>query len=510
MRTTLKAMPWYERLFFGAITGGLTDIAFVIVEGVGAVQDYVDEGGDNLFCAFTVGAWQATKQYLIEKGMGAAMSGVKNYVKNLGDVKATWNATYGEMKDMMLTEVNQVVSAIQYARVRYNGMLTDRLTRAAENKAKIDMAKVKNTPVKSELDEAIQYGEERARQTLDDLDITAWMAKENPTPENIRLLNQLVTRTQRDKQAMFKLKQTVRDTSWDNARSALNNTQFRRYDLVDDMMRSDLAKARNLRPNQVLVKNPTTSNKVELKNGRNVTMDRDSNYYFINEKGQVEYFEQKLTQNLYNKNYYKVCMEDSYGSGPVKIDTTGMTPQQIARVKQLEERLAKNFSQHGADQTVIQDLKWHPESYGEHDLAHVIDKVHQGEKLVNPTKVAEAMMYKGQSRFYDGQKMIAEAKKILDKNERLDMEANGISQLMEGCRQIVKTFELLNSRAVQRGSTQAVDAIPNSLRESVEIMRIMTGFGEANIKEVQRSLANIGQSLELVAQEMYRTVLKMG
>ena len=84
---------------------------------------------------------------------------------------------------------------------RAGAKATGNATRALEN--------VKGAPKthgKRDLTEAIEFGKARAKQNVEDLQAACDLYKMNPTPENLKLRNDLIMKCQSDKQTMFMLK----------------------------------------------------------------------------------------------------------------------------------------------------------------------------------------------------------------------------------------------------------------------------------------------------------------
>jgi hypothetical protein len=159
------------------------------------------------------------------------------------------------------------------------------------------------------------------------------------------------------------------------------------------------------------------------------------------------------------------------------------------------------------DQTVVEDVLRHAESYGK-DLPKMLEKALQGQKLTDPIKVAEAVLYKGQERFYIAQKLMKAAEKAGD--GKLDLQASAISELIEGCRQQVKVFGLLDARDIARLGTNGGIMISGTLRNGIAVLKKLAVDGTTDVKTAQSALGAIGLTFEEVTKEMYRTVLKIG
>ena len=527
---------WVDRIFLGVVTGGLSETVFAVVTGMGAVQKYVEKGGNSYWGAFVEGAVAVTYQYLFEKAITSGANFGKNYLKYMGNAKEAGSAWKKEMGDIMGKEIKdagnllskgieKVNSIKDYFIMKSNASKTSNLTKTAADSAKTEIIKAKAGVTKNQnaLDvsnDLMKYGDECSNQVLDDLKTATWLRKFCRTEANERLLNRFIIKMQGDKQAMMKFKQALHkgdaaeaaanDISLQEVAKTFNSRMANAHDYINELMKRELAAMKGINPKDVHIGNPTSSSKLELKEGKDITFDYDGNYSFTDHNGVEQFFDQNATQNLYNRIYRDYWMKKAYGpSKPV--DTSGMTPGQASKFYALNERLNRNFTQSSQDQTIVQDYINHPDSYGNsQNLRAMIDPAHQGERLSDPVKAAQTALNKGMERFRDGFKKLKDAKNMTDGAERLDTEYNGVGSLMEGCRQIVKIVDLLNKRAIHRTSEDVVNKIPMNLREGTEIMRIMTEGGMANIKQVAQALANKGLNFEEMTHEIYRTVLNMG
>jgi hypothetical protein len=206
----------------------------------------------------------------------------------------------------------------------------------------------------------------------------------------------------------------------------------------------------------------------------------------------MEYFPQSLTERIYAQEFYEV--------------TKLSTSQSTAAVMKATNDAAREFAKK-MDQTVVEDVLRHAESYGA-DLHRMLDKALQGQKLVNPEKVAEAVLYKGQERFYIAGKLMKAAEKA--GKDSLDLQASAISELIEGCRQQVKVFNLLDARDIARLGTNGGSKISDTLRNGIAVMKKLAVDGTTDVKTAQSALSALGLTFEEVTKEMYRTVLAIG
>ncbi len=160
------------------------------------------------------------------------------------------------------------------------------------------------------------------------------------------------------------------------------------------------------------------------------------------------------------------------------------------------------------DQTVVEDVLGHAESYGL-DLGKMITEKLQGEKLMDPTKVAQAVMYKGRERFYEAAKMLKEAASKTNPGEKLELQSTAIGEMMEGCRQQMKVFDLLQSRDIARIGVNGTSQISSTLRDGIAVVRRMVE-GKADMNQTQAALKSLGFTLNSLTEAMYHTVEAIG
>lgn len=248
-----------------------------------------------------------------------------------------------------------------------------------------------------------------------------------------------------------------------------------------------------LKPEEVKTFGATSSDKAKLLSGKSVTFDRDVTYYYIHKAtGKKMYFSQSITQKIYAEEFYEVA----------KLGTNQSTSAVMKATNDAAREFAKKM-----DQTVVEDVLRHAESYGK-DLPKMLEKALQGQKLTDPIKVAEAVLYKGQERFYIAQKLMKAAEKAGD--GKLDLQASAISELIEGCRQQVKVFGLLDARDIARLGTNGGSMISGTLRNGIAVLKKLAVDGTTDVKTAQSALGAIDLTFEEVTKEMYRTVLKIG
>ena len=496
MRTTIDDMPMWQKIFLSVATAGTFDVATGFIEVVGSMKDYVDKGGDSVLGALFVGSWQVTKGYLMEKGMAIAGKSLKNYVKT--GKADMWKET----KNLFAEELNTVKT---FGR-KLRGAESAKAGNAQANKKADELLKEakQNPSPKSEYsDDAVRYGRKRAQKNLKELQDSIDALKKDPSPANLARQNEAIIACQQDKQTMMMLKgqsniETVAaatdGVNFGECRKVLNNKLDKAYTMTNNRVQHRIAKMYpGMKPEDVKVFGATSSSKAKLLSGKSVTFDRDVTYFYVDKAtGQTRYFPQKLTEQIYAEEFTEV-MRLGTNSGSVGI---------LKSTKDAAREFAKKM-----DQTVVEDVLKHSESYGV-DLPKMLDKALQSQKLTNPEKVAEAVLYKGQERFYIAEKLMKLAKEAGE--DSLDLQASAISELIEGCRQQVKVFDLLDARDVARLAENGTSKISPVLREGIAILRRLAVKGNTDVKTAETALHSLGLTFEEVTKEMYRTVLAIG
>lgn len=496
MRTTIDDMPGWQKLFFSVATFGAFDVATGAIEVVGVMKDYVDKGGDSVFGAFYVGVKIVTLKYLQDKAMVIGTAAVKNYVKTgKADI---WKET----KKLYFEEINTVKT---FGRKVHAADAAKAKNAQADKKADELLTKAKKNPAQASeySDEAVKYGRKRAQKNLNELQKSINELKAHPSEANLIRRNEAIMRCQQDKQTMMMLKgqsniETIaacnNGVNFGECRKVLNNHLDSMYTATNNRVQQRLAALKpGMKPKDVKIFGATSSDKAKLLSGKSVTFDRDVTYYYIDKAtGKMEYFPQSITEKIYAEEFYQVARLGTSGGQSAVLKTTTQAAREFAKKM---------------DQTVVEDVLHHAESYGV-DLPKMLEKALKGQKLTNPEKVAEAVLYKGQERFYIAEKLMKAAKDAGE--DALDLQASAISELIEGCRQQVKVFDLLDARDIARLGVNGASKIPDALRGGIAIMRKLAVKGTTDVKTAQSALSALGLTFEEVTKEMYRTVLAIG
>ena len=287
------------------------------------------------------------------------------------------------------------------------------------------------------------------------------------TPEARQEFVKQVLELQRDKHAINLLNH---DSVSPKLRAEINTTLMNIHAKVDKNVKRRLSEITGIPEDRILTLNASASGHENLVMGRKVTYDRDITYYYLNDDGIWQYFSQRGTEKLYDLELRRTSLE-----------LTG----QKELLKNLDGPEAAKYSTEGLDHTNIEDVDFHPESYGEANLNKMIDPYHQREDLVNPEKVADTIMEKGEKEFTKYHQLMDEAEKMmrnasnLDPNigetimeEALRKQGVALSHLIEGCRQNVKCFRLLAARLAARSDKLSVRGdLTGGLKVSDKLMK---------------------------------------
>lgn len=239
---------------------------------------------------------------------------------------------------------------------------------------------------------------------------------------------------------------------------------------------------------KIQIMNASSSSQEMMKRGKKITIDRDWTAFYINSKGEYVYFDQRLTEQVYNDSFFEA--------------STGF-----------KSKDADFSNRYGikTDQTVIEDILGHAESYGT-DLKNMLDKTRFDVALDNPDKVALTVANKGKEWFERATRLFDKAETISDVADRQLMLAEAISQRMEGYRQLIKQFDnCINPRDVARRSSAEASQIPERLRVSIEMARrqfeIRSPFA---LTDIENSLESLGFTPEGFADALGAAVRQIG
>lgn len=504
-KKTNEDMGFLTRLFVGVCTLGCADVVFTAVEVIDNMKEYVDNGGDSVWGGFCVGAKVAVREYLMEKAMSKGMEKLGKMAKEAGLTPENMKKAVGEMVGDIKSPFSTSAKGPILKQAAKNSK--DAAKRAAENADNVLKRSGKHTKgLRGEsLDDAVKFGKARAKQNMDDLRAVCELCELNPSPENLKLKKKLILQCQSDKQTMFMLKNA--DDEFMATRKEFNKTLENLYDETDDIVERELSKRTG---KKVVHNNASSSSKADLKSGKKVTYDRDTTYGYLDENGTFHVLkepQQDEITRLYNEKFHERATGIKK-TDAAKLGELSKEGVDINKFQKMEQKLTDKYATK-MDQTNVQDVLHHPESYGE-DLQRALDPKLHKEALVDPDKVGRAVTYKGQERFARGEELLREAEALTDPIEKLAKQSDAIGEMLEGCRQQVKVFDnFIDSRDIARMDINGVSRISENLRAAIEVMRTAEK-GTTTLGQIDTALAALGYTRNSLAQEMGDVVRAIG
>ena len=528
----LEKMPLALRIGFAVASLGFTEIVFDVPY---EMKKYVDEGGESVGEGFVVGATVAVKAWAIEAaitlGVGAIGVGLKAAGKGIGtaakgatgimkattkeSLKAGGKVAKEVMKDslkvMKETMKTEVCTGLKSWAKKQISWEVGALEKAIAKEAKALLASVKNLANGSKYAAAEAFAKQQAIQNIENLQTMIEMCRWKPTVENVRLRNQLIMKCQADKQTMTFLKKPglladdplLKGVDLQILKRDFNGLLQKMYKETDDLVKCDLAIAGKISPDKIRTFGATSSSADDLITGASVTFDRDVTYYYVL-NGKPHYFSQAYVDQLYAKHFRNVVNSHTLPPNMTGFNPSQLTPQALKRMEEMEAKQAA-IATRLYDQTVVEDILHHPESYGE-DLGRMIDKELYGEALKNPAKVAEAVLHKGTSRFDYADLLWAQAEAADGIVKKQILQARAVSEMMEGCRQINKVFKLISGRDAVR---HTFSKLPRKLRKAVELLEPLNGVS-TTLSEVETALAQEGYTFRSLSQAVSDAVFQVG
>ena len=527
----LADKPLWMRIGFAVASFGYTELAFNIPY---KMKEYVDKGGESRMGAFCVGARVAVEAYLIEaaitigvpaviggvaKGFKATTSGVATGVKTVlkgsvmsGGKVATKAVFVDSIKGLFSGMWKEGGTALKTWAKKQIGWEVGAAERVIAEKAKALLESAKNMAKGSKYAAAEAIAKRQAVETIENLQTMIELCRMSPTAENALLLNKIIMQCQADKQAMMFLKnpQLLKGESkllygvdFRVMKKTLNGLLRRMYDEADQLVMADLSIAGKIPINKIKVfKSATSSNADDLVKGITVTFDRDVTYYYVL-NDEVHYFSQSYVEALYAKHFRTVVNSHTLSKAASDFNPAALGPEALKKLGELEARQAQ-IAARMYDQTVVEDVLHHLESYGE-DLKRMVDSAFYGEALKNPTKVAQAVLHKGVSRFDYADAIFAQASSNGIVKGQI-MQGYAVREMMEGCRQLKKVFKILCDRDAVRNT---FPKISDDLKETVALLNSLDGVN-ATLSQVEVALAKRGYTFRSLAQEVSDTVIRVG
>ena len=506
-KTTSQDLGLCGRLFLGFATLGCSEIVFGAVDTISVgeeiytgMKNYVDQGGDSIWGGFCVGAKVAVREYITAKVMEGGMKAISGTAKAAGLTPEKMKETLGKLNSKVK---NQFSTPSKGGPIKAAGQRStmSRASSKSRVKAKVEAAGKAGKGGKSNLSEATNLGKQRAKQNVNDLRAACEQYRANPTPENKILRDKMIMKCQADKQTMYLLKE--KGDAFIPTRKDFNGHLDDIYKNTDMKVQEELS--RNLGGKEIRKKNISSKQPTDLKEGKTVTMDRDTTYQYKDSDGVWKTIDdktfgpgtEKMVEQTYNRHFHE--------------QSTGIQPKTEPGVdlKPLEQKLANKHAKK-MDQTIIQNELTNPESYGK-DVNMMMDKSRHGERMQDARQVGKAVENKGVERFEDARKMFNDADAMTDPTAKVNKQADAIGEVREGCRQEVKIMDqFTDSMDIARAGENGGNQISDKLRDGIEIMR-MCSEGTLPVDQAEANLRNIGyDSFEAVCRDHGATIIAIG
>ena len=518
LKKDLDQLPFYKRIGVGLITFGAIDY----FAAIGAMQEKAMEVGEpgkdvSWYEVFYVGAESVTIDYLYEQGMRLGF-GTLSYVGKAG--QAVWDkgllkamkegcswdnfkSIGNELWDAVKGELNSVVNWKSAFRLwNDNPFKGAKAAEGAKESLKEADVLLKQGFKSSSLDKPLALARKEAKQKVKDLQKVIEAVKRYNDKSQTSEMYRLILEVQSDKFAMSYLNRLGDD--FIPTRAYFNDALNSMYKSVDGNIKSYIARKYHISPDKIQMPTATSSNMLDLLMGKKVTFDRDVTYFWVNSKGECVYMGEEAVNLMYKRLFY-----DEYQKriGAVLPDISKMSPEELLKYERLRDIEALKFGKE-ADQTVIQDVLKNKESYGV-DLNKMVSKDLHHLPLDNPAKVADAIAHKGIERFKEFRSLMDAAGKAATEQEARQLSSKALGELVEGCRQEVKTFDIMLSRNAARFPINKKDMIPANLHKAIEVLRKLT-TGEATLDQTEIALDLIGYTYDSLAASVGKLAIDIG
>ena len=406
---TMGESEGFFRLY-DAVSIGMLEISMAEI--------YVNQGGDEVTRQMTVMAKEAAKWQIFMMGMQLCLHIAVTPVGGQAPLAVRASSSKSKPKALPKVSEKQFSTGKKAAASQKVIKESTRRQQAARDEVRSPgaRAKSKGRKPKKSLAEGIKRGETRAIHDINELETMMHRCKANPTPENLQQLRRAVINVQGNKQAMYRLK--ALGPEYNEVRKTFNLEMLKIYDETDQAVMYELAAKHGLSLDRMGKENVSLSDSGLLKSGETITYDRDSTYFYIDDKGNKIYFGQKTTQAMYNRFFTEAATGYKGGS----------------------QKVADNFTKY-MDGTVIEDVLNHPESFGKEDIKILTDSTQHYKPLNNAKQVRDTIIYKTKERLAEGDKLLKMAESIADPELRKNVEARAVSAYMEGNRQTWKDFK---------------------------------------------------------------------
>lgn len=474
------------------------DAVCIGVTAFNLAEIYVNEGTDGLTKNLVVMAKDTAKFQIlmtgVQIGLHLGFSGLraKYNPRTNPSVSTPIQSSDIKPKSQPQTSKNQFSSgkkgritkeALKEAQARQTKAAKDVLSPEAE-------MKTKGLKPERDLTDAINYTKAKANRNIEDLHAVIEMCEQNPTPENKALMRKIIIEVQGDKTAMHKLKNL--GPEYQHVREVFNKEWFGEKGInqrVNKKVIAELAAEHGLSPDEIKIENISSKKLEKLISGDTSTMDLDTTYYYLNKKGEKVYFNQKATEQLYNRHLHKEALGYEANS----------------------QAAADKFA-HKVDRTVIEDVAHHQESFGKEDVGRMMDSTRHAESLQNPNKVSDAIIYKSEERFTRADELFKKSDTITDHWEKMEVQRQAINELLEGGYMTAKDADnFVIPMDIARKDVNGGLLVSNKLQRAIEHCRLVDTKDPISVAQLELRIKSEGyNSFSELAQDLGETMRRVG
>ena len=484
------------RLAIGVFTLGKSEGFFRLLDAfsigmleISVAEMYVDHGGDHVTEQMKVMVKEAAKWQIFSMGMQLCLHIALTPVGGSAPLATRASTSKPKAKSLPKGSGKQYSSGKKSAAVKRAVAECDSQARRVRKEVRSPGARAKSKgriPKKS-LRKGIEYGKAKAIEDIDNLRSIIDVCKAESTPENQEMLRKLVFDVQRNKQAMNRLK--ALGPEYDYVRKVFNREMLKIYNETDLEVMYELARRHNISLDRIK-RGIVSGNKMDdLISGKTITYDRDTHFYYLNDKGEKIYFGQKYTEQLYNRCFYERAL--------------GFEAK--------DQAYANRFAV-AMDQVVIEDAINHPESLGPVDINILSDKNQHYKPLDNAKKVRDTIIYKTEERLAEGDRLYELAQTIDDPQLRESVEAEAVYAYIEGNRQTIKDFKKFvrpydKARKAINGKSYVTDRMIGACEE-IELM--FESSNPIDLDELNVKLSDRGYTARSLVHDVAEAIYKAG
>lgn len=510
-----KHLGIFGRFIVGVCTLGVSEGVFNSLEVVHNMKDYVDKGGDNVFCGFMLGTKVAVREYLYGLLFAKGLKAVKNIIKNkkLTIGKSAEAVTPGKAgKPGASTSPSKTPSAAataaseeasrktakEFASEAADTAKSARTTKAAHEKAQLRNTQGKQSAQKmanetkdlamdNETRKLLDAEESGLRAGQEKIEKLKELCQLPDTPKNRQRRIEAVLEVQKDKNALNllnnpnkpELTQLRKQFNSDMKKVHYSAEFDMKMDLADQLNKNPRNRGRKFIANDIESFNATSNGKAALENGSKSAMDYDGSFYIKGKNNEKIFLDQDMVENTFQQHLYRK------GTGK---EGTAQTWKEFAEA---------------TDHTIIQnDL--HHDSYGTDNVFVLLDPSRAAEALPDVERAARAFTEKCTHWYKD-------ALQLIGKGDLKSIE-RGVAHIREAFRQCTKQFDnfvIVRDAARQHinGGSKVSDqmfTLINYLKETD------VNKGSLKVGECLNGLENMGVSPVAIFQELGNCIRNIG